>query len=787
VQGFRAVPSDPSQKAPGLVARLAAPVRGRDPVGRLLGAGLVLAVAAGAAWLLTPGSQAQRFPGEDALGTPAVGSFKASRDYEIRDEEATARLRDEAAAAEPAVFDEDEEAAAEAVGRIRAAFQAAREAAPESAERARAGGATRAAEAARAAFQERLGASVRREDLDALAAARFAEPVEQQVATLAARGLTGMVVEDRERWHADAERGIVARGLRDGVLIFERTVGDLALVRDLPGVREELRAGAALPAGWPPSLREAVIRTASVLLRPTLTFNLAETARRQRTAADRVKPVVIQLRRGERIVGDGERIEPRHVAIFKGIQAQTQERDIRVVRIGGGLLVALLLLLLWRQARGGNAFRPSRRDAVLLAALFLGTLGLTAVGMAGGDALHDRFPGISPEAFYHLVPFAAGAMLARSLLSAEVALRFAVASGIAVGLLAGHSLFFAIQAVLTAVAASGLAPRSRTRGGLLEAGAAVGVLGAVLALAAQLLTGRGPAEALAPAGFALLGGAVLLPLLVVVLVPAAERLLGYVTDARLLELANLSHPALKDLIVQAPGTYHHSVVMGSLVEAAAEAAGANPLLARVCAYYHDVGKSRNPLYFAENQRGENRHDQLAPSMSALIVKRHVADGIELARRWKLPPPVIEAVAQHHGTRFVSYFWAKARKAAEEGNGPWEDASSVDEALFRYPGPRPRSREAALLMIADVVEASARALPEPTPERIAQLVQKRIDELVAEGQLDECPMTLRELRLAGQAMGRVLEALHRARSDDGGQAPAPPGSADFAGLHLVAKS
>jgi hypothetical protein len=782
-------PPDPSQKAPGLLARLAAPVRRRDLLGRLLRAALILGVAGGAAWLLTPGNQAQRFPGEDALGTPAVGSFKAARDYEIRDEETTARLREEAAAAEPPVFDADEDAAPDAVGHIRAAFQAARGALAEDGERPRPAAAARAAaDRARAVFRERLGVSVRDDDLEALWAVGFAEPVEQRMAGLAARGLTGMVVEDRERWHADAERGIVARTLRGGSPQGERIVGDLALVRDLRGVREELRAGAALPAAWPVPLREAVVRTASQLLRPTLSFNLAETARRQRAAADRVKPAVIQVRRGERIVGDGERIEPRHLVVFRGIQAQTRDRDIQGVRVGAGLLVALLVLVLWRQGRrGGAGFSPAPRDALLLSALFLGTLGLTAAGMAAGDAFHDRFPHISPEAFYYLVPFAAGAMLARSLLSAEVALRFAVASGIAVGLLAGHSLFFAIHAVLTAVAASGLAPRSRGRAGLVEAGAAVGCLGAVLAVAAQLFTGRGLGEALAPAGFAFLGGTLLLPALVGALRPLAERLLGYVTDVRLLELANLNHPVLKDLIVQSPGTYHHSVIMGSLVEAAAASAGANPLLAKVCAYYHDVGKIRNPLYFAENQRGDNRHDQLAPSMSALIVKRHVADGVELGRRWKLPEPVLDAVAQHHGTRFVSYFWAKARKAAEEGKGPWENAAAVDETLFRYPGPRPRSREAALVMLADVVEASARAQADPTPERLAQLVQKRIDELVAEGQLDECPLTLRELRQGGQAMARALETVYRARSDDAGRPPTQPQAPDQPGLHLVAKT
>ncbi|MBI5070536.1 MAG: HDIG domain-containing protein [Deltaproteobacteria bacterium] len=775
---------DPSQKAPGLLARLVQPLPGKDPAGWALGAVLALGVAVAAAWLLTPPELSQRFPGEEALGTPAPVALKAARDYELLDADATAQLREEAAAAEPTVYDLDEDAAEEAVARIRAAFQAAREVLAELPGRPPG---PRPLAAAREAFEAQLGVPLREPDLAALALARFDPELEQLAAGLAAHGLTGMVIEDRERLQADAERGIVVRSLRATGNQGSRLVRDLALVRDLRGAREQVRReGAAVPPGTAPAQREAVVRVAQARLRPTLTVNMAETARAQRLAAERVKPTVIQVRRGERLVGDGERIERRHLLLFAGIQAQTRARDLWAVRLGAAALALLLVLLLWRHAAASGASpRPSRRDAVLLAVLLVGTWALSGAGLAAGDALHDRFPRIPPEAFYHLLPFAAGAMVVRSLLGADTALRFAVAAGLGVGILAGNSLFFAFEAVLSGVAASVLAPRSRDRLGLVEAGAGVGLVGALLAAAAQLFAGRLPGEALAPAGFAFLGGALLLPAAVSVLLPLAERALGYLTDVRLQELANLNHPALKDLIVQAPGTYHHSVIMGAMVEAAAEAAGANPLLARVCAYYHDVGKIRNPLYFAENQRGENRHEQLAPSMSSLIVRRHVVDGLELARRWKLPAAVQAVVAQHHGTRLVSYFLQKARKEASEGAGPWEDPAAVDDEPFRYPGPRPRTPEAALVMIADVAEASARALAEPTPERLSQLCQKRIDELLAEGQLDECTLTLRQLRQAGAAMGEALVAVYRARADEAGQGPGLP-AGDGRGLHLVAR-
>jgi cyclic-di-AMP phosphodiesterase PgpH len=263
--------------------------------------------------------------------------------------------------------------------------------------------------------------------------------------------------------------------------------------------------------------------------------------------------------------------------------------------------------------------------------------------------------------------------------------------------------------------------------------------------------------------------------------PIVEGVFGYVTDVKLLELANLNHPALKELIVQAPGTYHHSILMGSMVEAAAQAIGANPLLAKVSAYYHDLGKIRNPLYFAENQRGENRHDALAPSMSALIIKRHVTDGLELAQHWKLPGVVSDAIAQHHGCRHVGYFWAKSRIAGEAGSDA--PVATTDEAVYRYGGPKPQTREAALVMIADACEASARALAEPTAEAVAALVAKRINEVFSEGQLDDCELTLRDLNAIGGAMVRALEAIYHTRPEY----PGGPKVDAAPALHVVGRA
>ncbi|HYQ81369.1 MAG TPA: HDIG domain-containing protein [Anaeromyxobacteraceae bacterium] len=764
--------------------------------------GLLLAVVVGAsACLLSPVFDPRRLPGDDALGRPAPATVKATRDYEIPDEEATARRREEAAASELPVYDQDADAIDEAAARIRGAFQLMRDA--ESAWRARAGpgpmSPARAEERARALAADRSGfvsvlqAMVLDEDFAALGAAGFSEEAERQLVELARVGLTGLVVQDRQLLAAEQRRGIAVREERGGAVQAEYRLKGLAAVHDVAQAREEVeRAGAALPRQVAPRLRAALTRLAASMVRPTLALNRAETERRQREAAFRVRPVVIPVKRGERIVAEGERIEPRHLVLLRGLRAQARPFDAGAIRLGGAMLAALLVAVLWRFARRElPAFRPARKDAVLLALLFLATLGLAAGGVAAGDALHDRFPAVPAEAFYQLAPFAVGGMLLRWVLPAEVALLFSVAAGGAAGLAMGHSVFFGLQAALTSVAAAALAGRTHRRRDLFRAGAAVGVLAALLVAAGYLVTGRGPgdlpslgpalADLGAAAASAFLGNALLLPLLVMALLPPLEGLFGYVTDVKLRELASLNHPALKELIVQAPGTYHHSIVMGSLVEAAAEAIGANALLAKVCAYYHDVGKTRNPLYFAENQRAENRHEQLAPSMSALIVKRHVTDGLELAAQWKLPRPVADAIAQHHGNRHVSFFWAKAQKdAAEQGD---ERAATADEGLYRYPGPKPQTREAALVMIADACEASSRALTDPTPERLGALVQRRINETFSEGQLDECDLTLRDLNGIAQAMTRVLEAVYHGRPEY----PSRPAAERPPGPQLVARS
>jgi putative nucleotidyltransferase with HDIG domain len=244
---------------------------------------------------------------------------------------------------------------------------------------------------------------------------------------------------------------------------------------------------------------------------------------------------------------------------------------------------------------------------------------------------------------------------------------------------------------------------------------------------------------------------------------------GIVTVFQLLELANPSQPLLRRLLTETPGTYHHSLMVANLAERAAEAVGADPLLARIAAYYHDVGKLGNPLAFIENQSGgENVHDQLPPAVSAQILKAHVTDGIEVAYRAKLPTSLIAFIPQHHGTALMSYFWAKARDeaAAPFGGLTTEDgakaAGAVDQRPFRHNGPKPQSREAAILMLADSVEASVRSLASRDEATIRAMVSRIIDERLKDGQFDECDLTLRDVERIREAFVSQLLGMYHQR-------------------------
>ena len=753
-------------------------------VRQLLALSLLALVAVSAAFLVSPSPFTPTIPADDALGKLFSGTLKANRDYDVLDPETSSEKREEAARSVWPVYDYEGAAAPILQRRIADAFAGGREALQQwkRASPARAARAARHGDAEltafllsqRDAFWKALQAVVEDDDYLELARTGFDATVEHAAVRLAGLATAGFTVEERGLLLADRERGIVVRTVGErgsgDVPAPEQAVRDIDRIRDLARARADVErlAQEQLP-DLPPRLARAVAALVRRELRPNLAYDDAETRRRQELKREQVKDVLLQVRKGEKIIGDGEQITKTHLLIFQALRAAGRASEAEQVRWGGGLFAAMICAALFEFGRRNiRKFRLRSRDVVLLAALLIGQLLLVRGALFSADALHDivreelppRLAAWVAQALPAAVPFALGSLLVRFLLNSEAAILWTVAFAPLCGLLAGGSLQTAVAALVGGVVAADRIGHAGSKAAVFRAGLFTGLATAVVLCSFAMFQGRlWSWETAATAAGAIVSGALFLPLLALLFAPVLEASFGYVTDIQLLKLANFNHPVLKDLIIQAPGTYHHAILIGQLVESAARAIGANPLLARVGAYYHDIGKGKNPLYFGENQKGDNRHDSLSPLMSAQLIMRHVAEGVELARASKLPRQVIDFIPQHHGTRLVGYFFHRAREEAERTGQP---PPAIPD--FRYAGPKPQTREAALVMIADMVVATARNLASVATDKLRGLVDRAIQAVVAEGQLDECEITLRDLELTAQSFARSLEALYTPRAE-----------------------
>ena len=768
--------------APSLTAR----ILGVRRVRQALALALLAAVAVSAAFVLTPSRFTPAIPGDEALGTIFSGTLKANRDYDVSDPVTTALKRDEAARSIWPVYDFDGGATETLQRRISDAFGRGRDGLTHFRQQ-NPGGARAAADhridaeafrfllSQRDEFWKALQAVVDDDDYRVLARAGFDPALERAAVRLAGLAAAGFIVEERGLLAADRERGIVVRTLGIGGAP-EQAVRDFERIQDLQEARQNVdRIASEQLADLPPRTVRAVGMVVRRALRPNLAYDDAETRRRQEAKRAQVKDVLLQVRKGEKIIGDGEQVTKAHLLIFHALRAAGRASAADQVRWGGGLFAALLCAAVFEFGRRNlRKFHPRSRDVFLLAALLVGQLFLVKGLLAGADALHEivrdglppRLSAYVAQALPTAVPYALGSLLVRFLLTSEAALLWTAAFAPLCGLLAGGSLQVAVAALVGGVVAADRIGHAGRKSAVFRAGLFTGLATAVVLAAFALFQGRvWTWETLASVMGAVISGAVLLPLFALVLSPVLEALFGYVTDIELLKLANFNHPVLKDLIVQAPGTYHHAILIGQLVEAAARKIGANPLLARVGAYYHDIGKGKNPLYFGENQKGENRLDAFTPVVAAEVIQRHVQDGVELARQAKLPRQVSDFIPQHHGTRLVAYFFHRAKEEAERTATP-----APREEDFRYAGPKPQTREAALVMIADMVVATSRNLAAATPEKLRALVDRAVQAVVSEGQLDECEITLRDLEQTARSFAESLDRMYSARSDAPPTAP-----------------
>lgn len=469
-----------------------------------------------------------------------------------------------------------------------------------------------------------------------------------------------------------------------------------------------------------------------------------------REAARRsVPPIVERYPAGVPIVLRGQPIterqldllEDEHQAYLDSLTFRDHARRGFSLFLVVGLLAALVVLYVARfqHSLAESGSKIASICALVVATLFLGLL-------------------LNPAPWHAvLVPLTFTAMILTIAYNPQFALTLSFTTALAMTVALGTNLNHLLVQMGGLATAILLLQNVRTRTRLVEIGAGAGLAFMAMTVATGMLTGQTKGLIASDAARNFVWGT-LAGFLLTGLLPLVEWSFGIVTDVSLMELADGSHPLMQELVRRAPGTYTHSVTVATLAEAAAETIGANPLLTRVGSYFHDVGKMLKPLYFIENQSGENRHDNLEPALSTLVIIGHVKDGVALAKQYRLPRPVIDFIEQHHGTTLVEYFYREAIRLQEDnGHGTGEL-----ESAFRYPGPKPQSRENGIVMLADAVESSSRALHEPTPGSLRKLVHDLLMKRLLDGQFEESGLTLTELHRIEESLCKSLTALFHSR-------------------------
>lgn len=355
----------------------------------------------------------------------------------------------------------------------------------------------------------------------------------------------------------------------------------------------------------------------------------------------------------------------------------------------------------------------------------------------------------------YIIPLACMPMLITLLLNYKISLVFSMLNVILIGGAVGFNPNIIILAILNVVLGGTLLRKMQQRNDILYSSITVAVLSSILTFSVGTLITNNFMEILADSTFAA-AGAILSGILTIGVLPFFESTFDIVTNAKLLELSNPNNPLLKKLLMEAPGTYHHSILVANLAELAAEQVGGNPLLARIGAYYHDVGKTKRPYFFRENQFGKkNPHDRLKPEVSSKIIISHVKDGSELAKEYNLPKTIHDFIVTHHGETLVKYFYLTVKNNSE-------NPEEVKEEDFKYPGPKPMSKEQGIVMLADSTEAAVRSINEPTEEKIEKMVNNIIDDKLASGQLDNCDLTLRDISKIKKCFLKALNGIHHER-------------------------
>ncbi|EEG78031.1 HD family phosphohydrolase [Dethiobacter alkaliphilus] len=489
--------------------------------------------------------------------------------------------------------------------------------------------------------------------------------------------------------------------------------------------------------------RRALGKLAQEIIEPNMIYNAEATMLAREAARQAVQPV--RILRGTEIISEREIVTERHLAqlealgLLRDTTGYSMFFGLAMILLGLFIVVGIYLFIFQTDIYHDNSL------LTLLGLIALITLTFTIAA--------NYFSG-------YLVPVAMGTILIAVLLNSGLAVLMSMVFAVFVALITGNDFRFMLVALFGGLIAIYSTAHLSRRSDLTKAGFYVAALNVITVIGLFLYIGtlRFEYDLLREFSISILaaiGNGLFSSVMAIGLLPYLESGFGLTTSVTLLELANPNHPLLKKLLMEAPGTYHHSLVVANLAEAAAERIGADPLMARVGAFYHDIGKLKRPYFFIENQHGENPHEKISPNLSTLIITSHVKDGMEMARKGKLPKVIQDIIVQHHGNSMVSYFYHLAEKCRDGKDNLCEDN-------FRYEAPLPQSKEAAIILLADSVEAAARSMPKPVAGRIESIVRKIIREKLNDGQFDQCDITLRELDIVGETFVKILSGIYHTR-------------------------
>lgn len=682
------------------------------------------------------------------VGDIATSDIRATDEFLVEDQALTEQRRKEVAANAPAIYNLSDRVPSYIVGKLELALASIRT--------ERTAKTQKSPEEWRKILIPQLDTELSDADIRALTRIKSDTALTADIKKLLDELYHRKIVLDGKVFQTDARRGIEI--LSDD--------GHFIGAGDSTTSFTEIAEARRMVAGWsfsglgePGDAGRLSALIARILL-PNFFFNKESTEARSKSAIETVRPVLFKVQKGEMIVRSGERISSEQARKLGKIFQENRNDNRMMTAVGIFALVLVLFYFPYRFAcKNIRKFNPSNKDILILSLLIISSFFVFKTAMLITNNIGPVFPHIDTRNYFYLLPFATGAMVVRVFINSEVALVYCAILAPLLGIMFNNSMTIVIYAMMGSIVGAHGMRQCSDRSTIYAAGLKVSVVNLALGLAFQTMNNTlFSMQTVYVAIFAVVGG-ILGSGFASGLIPVIETLFNYTTDIKMLELANLNSPLLRDLMVRAPGTYHHSVVVGNLVEAAAESIGANPLLARVAAYYHDIGKASKPLYFIENQGGEeNRHDKLTPSMSALILISHIKEGAELAREKHLGQPIIDIIRQHHGTGLIKFFYDRAKSQARG------TSQIVEEKDFRYPGPKPQTREAGIVMLADCVEAASRTLVNPTPDRIQGLVQNIINRIFTDGQLDECELTLKNLHEIAKSFNRILNGIFHHRID-----------------------